>query len=62
MMYKYINTTGFKRNKFYKPIPLNVEKDLTSELEQYKNKFRFFGERGAVELIENRYKDSIQEQ
>ena len=49
-----------QRNKFYKPIPLNVEKDLTSELEQYKNKFRFFGERGAVELIENRYKDSIQ--
>ena len=48
-----------QRNKFYKPIPLNVEKDLTSELEQYKNKFRFFGERG-VELIENRYKDSIQ--
>lgn len=49
-----------QRNKFYKSIPLNVEKDLTSELEQYKNKFRFFGERGAVELIENRYKDSIQ--
>ena len=49
-----------QRNKFYKPIPLNVEKDLTSELEQYKNKFRFFGEKDAVELIENRYKDSIQ--
>ena len=49
-----------ERNKFYNPIPLNVEKDLTSELEQYKNKFMFFGERGAVELIENRYKDSIQ--
>ena len=59
-MYKYINTTDPCRNKFYKPIPLNVEKDLTSELQQYKNKFRFFGERGAVELIENRYKDSIQ--
>jgi len=56
-IHKYHNP---QRNKFYKPIPLNVEKDLTSELEQYKNKFRFFGERGAVELIENRYKDSIQ--
>jgi hypothetical protein len=56
-IHKYHNP---QRNKFYKPIPLNVEKDLTSELEQYKNKFRFFGERGAIELIENRYKDSIQ--
>ncbi len=56
-IHKYHNP---QRNKFYKPIPLNVEKDLTSELEQYKNKFRFFGKRGAIELIENRYKDSIQ--
>ena len=56
-IHKYHNP---QRNKFYKPIPLNVEKDLTSKLEQYKNKFMFFGERGAIELIENRYKDSIQ--
>ena len=56
-IHKYHNP---QRNKFYKAIPLNVEKDLTSELEQYKNKFMFFGERCVVELIENRYKDSIQ--
>ena len=54
-----------QRNKFYekkwsKAIRTGLLSRIDSELKQYKNKFRFFGERGAIELIENRYKDSIQ--
>lgn len=54
-----------ERNKFYekkwsKAIRTGSLSRMDSELEQYKNKFRFFGEKDVVELIKNRYKDSIQ--
>jgi len=61
-IHKYHNP---QRNKFYekkwsKAIRTGLISRIDSELEQYKNKFRFFGEKDAVELIENRYKDSVQ--
>jgi len=44
-----------QRNEFYKPIPLNVEKDLDDKLKQYENKFKPFN----VD-IESRYTESTQ--
>lgn len=44
-----------QRNEFYKPIPLNFEKDLDDKLKQYENKFKPFN----VD-IESRYTESTQ--
>ena len=53
-----------ERNKFYetkwsKAIRTGLLSRMDSELEQHKNKFDLFSEKDAVELIENRYIDSI---